>query len=219
MQRLKRVFHIDIEHCGVCGATLGVIACIETPLKCRSRSELARSSRESSPISPRATPAASTTPAHRRSMPRKRNPRPPHHRRCPDCARGCTTAPLRLVSWAPRPPPPSSHAFTIAGSKSRHLDRDMSVPAPTSNPTTTTPILPQLCQSTGCSSYPYVRVDHQSSDSGRPTTLRHSATALGVVPEPTSIATCRSVWSKIRTSPFVSWRQNWGVNSHSETNR
>ena len=38
-QRLKRVFHIDIEHCGVCGATLRVIACIETPLKCRSRSE------------------------------------------------------------------------------------------------------------------------------------------------------------------------------------
>ena len=31
MQRLKRVFHIDIEHCGVCGGTLRVIACIETP--------------------------------------------------------------------------------------------------------------------------------------------------------------------------------------------
>ena len=31
MQRLKRVFHIDIEHCGVGGATLRVIACIETP--------------------------------------------------------------------------------------------------------------------------------------------------------------------------------------------
>ena len=30
MQRLKRVFHIDIELCGVCGATLRVIACIET---------------------------------------------------------------------------------------------------------------------------------------------------------------------------------------------
>ena len=33
----------------------------------------------------------------------------------------------------------------------------MSVPAPTSNPTTTTPVLPQLCQSTGCSSYPSPR--------------------------------------------------------------
>ena len=32
----------------------------------------------------------------------------------------------------------------------------MSVPAPTSNPTTTTPVLPQLCQSTGCSSYSYI---------------------------------------------------------------
>ena len=27
----RRVFHIDIEHCGVCGGTLRVIACIETP--------------------------------------------------------------------------------------------------------------------------------------------------------------------------------------------
>ena len=31
MQRLKRVFHIDIEHCDACGGTLRVIACIETP--------------------------------------------------------------------------------------------------------------------------------------------------------------------------------------------
>ena len=31
MQRLKRVFHIDIERCDVCGGTLRVIACIETP--------------------------------------------------------------------------------------------------------------------------------------------------------------------------------------------
>ena len=43
----------------------------------------------------------------------------------------------------------------MAGSKSRHLARDMSVPTPTSNPTTTPPILPQPCLSTGCSSYPY----------------------------------------------------------------
>ena len=31
MQRRERVLHIDIEHCGVCGGTLRVIACIETP--------------------------------------------------------------------------------------------------------------------------------------------------------------------------------------------
>ena len=32
MQRLKRVFfHIDIEHCAVCGGTLSVIACTDTP--------------------------------------------------------------------------------------------------------------------------------------------------------------------------------------------
>ena len=44
------------------------------------------------------------------------------------------------------------------GSKSRHLDRDssaLSALAPTSNPTTTAPILPQPWQSTLCSSYPY----------------------------------------------------------------
>ena len=31
MQRLKRVFHINIEYWGVCDGTLRVIACIETP--------------------------------------------------------------------------------------------------------------------------------------------------------------------------------------------
>ena len=77
MQRLKRVFHIDIEHCGVCGGTLRVIACIATPLKCRSRSEFARSSRGSSLISPPARPAPSTTPAHRRSLRAPRNLAPP----------------------------------------------------------------------------------------------------------------------------------------------
>ena len=107
MQRLKRVFHIDIEHCGMCGGTLRVIACIETPLKCRSLRELAHSSTRSSPISPPATPSASTAPAHRRSSPRKPNSRPPLLRPCPECARGCTTAPLRLASRALRSPVPS----------------------------------------------------------------------------------------------------------------
>jgi hypothetical protein len=31
MQRLKRVFAIDIETCSDCGGTLRVIACIEDP--------------------------------------------------------------------------------------------------------------------------------------------------------------------------------------------
>ena len=98
---------ITIEHCGGCGGTLRVIACIEPPLKCRSLRELAHSSRPSSPISPRATPSASTAPAHRRSMRLSPNPRPPHLRPCPDCARGCTTAPLRLASRTLRSPPPA----------------------------------------------------------------------------------------------------------------
>jgi hypothetical protein len=31
-QRLKRVFNIDIETCGVCGGAMKVIACIEDPV-------------------------------------------------------------------------------------------------------------------------------------------------------------------------------------------
>ena len=31
MERRKRVFHIDIEHCPVCRGTLRVIACIDAP--------------------------------------------------------------------------------------------------------------------------------------------------------------------------------------------
>ena len=70
------------------------------PVRCVSSraSRRPNSSRESSPISPPATPAASTAPAHRRSIGRKPNPRLPHLRPCPDCARGCTSDPLRLAS-------------------------------------------------------------------------------------------------------------------------
>ena len=50
---------------------------------------------------------------------------------------GCASLP------APLGPPPSGHAVMVAGSKSRHLDRDMSAPGPTSNPTATTPLLPR----------------------------------------------------------------------------
>ena len=32
VQRLQRVFNIDIEICSVCGGTMKVIACIEDPL-------------------------------------------------------------------------------------------------------------------------------------------------------------------------------------------
>ena len=43
----------------------------------------------------------------------------------------------------------------FAGPKSRHPDRDSAAFAPTSNPTTTGPILPQPSQSTPYSSYPF----------------------------------------------------------------
>ena len=62
-----------------------------------------------------------------------------------------------------------------AGSKSRHFDRVLSVPVPTSNHTTTTPILPQLCQSTGCSSYPSRRWLDRWRSSNAQASLRHSS--------------------------------------------
>ena len=88
-----------------------------------------------------ARPVASTAPAHRRSMSRKRNPRPP------------ITAPIvSAPAGAPQPrcalppaslyPPRFSHAFTIGRAKWRHLDRDSSALAPASNPATATPIPP-----------------------------------------------------------------------------
>ena len=174
IQRLERVFHVDIERCGVCGGTLRVIVCIEAPLKFRSRSELAHSSRQSSPISPRARPAASITRAHCRSMRRKPNPRTPHLRHCPDCARRCTTARLRLASRALRPAPPCGHAFMSVGSKSRHLDRDSSALAPTSDPTTTTPILPHPSQSTRYSAYPSLLPALQQYVDGECSGLSHA---------------------------------------------
>ena len=70
----------------------------------------------------------------RRSLPRRTDRR----------SRIASQAALVDPRWRPTP----------VGSKSRHFDRVLSVRAPTSNPTTTTPILPQLCQSTGCSTYP-----------------------------------------------------------------
>ena len=67
-------------------STSNTVACVAARCGLSRASRRPSSSRGSSPISPPATPAASTTPAHRRSMHRKRNPRPSHHRRCPDRA-------------------------------------------------------------------------------------------------------------------------------------
>ena len=50
------------------------MACVAARCGLSRASRLPRSSRESPPISPRATPTASTPPAHRRSMRRRRNP-------------------------------------------------------------------------------------------------------------------------------------------------
>ena len=58
-------------------------------------------------------------------MRRKPNPQPPHPRPCPDYAHGCTPAPLRLASQAPRPTPPVSHALLI-GSADIEPDNDHS---------------------------------------------------------------------------------------------
>ena len=68
MQRLKRMFHIDIQHCGVCGGTLRVIACIDTP-ELIERILVHLATRQSGGINdPRALPlgvcAAQPCPAH-----------------------------------------------------------------------------------------------------------------------------------------------------------
>ena len=60
MQRLKRVFPIDIEHCPVCGGTLRIIACIETPdIIEKILAHLA--AREAHCAHPRAPPSAPST--------------------------------------------------------------------------------------------------------------------------------------------------------------
>ena len=100
MQRLKRVFHIDIEHCGVCGGTLRVIACIDTPeLIEKFLTHLA--ARETGGIHPPRAP-----PPRRAWSP---NSRPPHHRARPDCVHRRVALTLRLISC-------TRHAACLAGS-------------------------------------------------------------------------------------------------------
>ena len=60
MQRLKRVFHINIEHCPLRGRTLRVIACIEAPT----------SSTQSTPFSAPARPTPYTVHAHHQASSR-----------------------------------------------------------------------------------------------------------------------------------------------------
>ena len=107
-------------------STSNTVACVVVRCVSSRASKRPSSSRPFSSISPHARLAASITPAHRRSIPRKSSPRTPHLRTCPDCARRYATAPLRLASRALRSPPPCGHASIFAGSKSRHLDRVLS---------------------------------------------------------------------------------------------
>ena len=74
------------------------------------------------------------------------------------CAHRCATAPPRLTSKRPGPPP-SCRARFAADSKSRQIDRRMSALEPTTNLTTTTPILPEQRTSAGCFSYPFLVSD------------------------------------------------------------
>ena len=163
MQRLKRVFHIDIEHCGVCGGTLRVIACIETPLKCRSRSELARSSRGSSLISPPARPAPSTTPAHRRPA-----------------------ATLRLI-YALRPTPcltRSHHCrlHQISSPRPRNVcARTDNVPD-NDHASSTTPLLLQQRRSAGYFAYPSTGSSGRSGSEAGATASRAGSAPLRVLP-------------------------------------
>ena len=142
MQRLKRVFHIDIERCVA-------VRCVSSCASTRSRS-----SRESSLISPCAKPTASTTPAHHRCVRPLPNSPSPRLRPCPDCAHGGATASLRLTT----PPPPARVLLAmlalLPNPNRISSTAQISALAPATNPTTITPILPQQRRSAGCFSYP-----------------------------------------------------------------
>ena len=62
MQRLKRVFSIDIETCPKCGGKLRVIACIEDPDIIAKILEHIRTRDESQPSQPRAPPLRTELP-------------------------------------------------------------------------------------------------------------------------------------------------------------
>ena len=162
MQRLKRVFRIDIEHCGMCGGTLRLIACIEKPLEV--------------PLATRARSLIEKILTHRAARADRRHPSPP--RTTAPCASHPTpglplSGPvLTAPAGAPYPrcasPPvpcglqrlpdmpsclPARNRVTSTAIRDRD-SCDPSAPAPMSNPTTTGPILPQPSQSTLYSSYP-----------------------------------------------------------------
>jgi hypothetical protein len=60
MQRLKRVFAIDIETCANCGGKLRVIACIEDPDVIAKILEHIRAREQAEPSQPRAPPLHDT---------------------------------------------------------------------------------------------------------------------------------------------------------------
>ena len=63
MQRLKRVFAIDIETCPKCGGTLRVIACIENPDVIATILEHVRAREAATTANPRAPPLNTELPA------------------------------------------------------------------------------------------------------------------------------------------------------------
>ena len=153
---VKRVFHVDIEHCGACGRH-GARHRVhrdapEVPLAQRARLLIEKilthlAARETRGINrprapplhaPQAQPPDSPSPALSWLRPQVHDS--PAAPRLP-CPSACTA----LRTWP----------FMSVGSKSRHLDRDWSALAPTPDPTTTTPVLPQPSQSTRYAAYPY----------------------------------------------------------------
>ena len=63
MQRLKRVFAIDMEACPKCGGKLRVIAGIEDPGVIATILELSRAREKAEPSQPRAAPLRTNLPA------------------------------------------------------------------------------------------------------------------------------------------------------------
>ena len=165
MQRLKRVFHIDIKHCPVCGGTLRVIACIECP---RPHRPNPRPSRR--PRGRLRTP--STRLAAERALGRTLGLAITHHFLTPPTGaqqQRCASPLTPTGSYLPRHR--SCTGPTLAGSKLLLDDREMSALGPVTDQFVSMPILLRQRRSVGCFTFPRSRSSWSpasaSSASGR----------------------------------------------------
>ena len=153
MQRLKRVFHIDIKHCPVCGGTLRVIACHRHT---RSHRPSPRPSRR--PRGRLRTP--STRPAAERALGRTLGLAITHHFLTPPTG---SSLPRHRSCTGP----------TLAGSKLHHDDRDMSALGPVTDRPVSMLILLRQRRSVGCFTFPRSRSFWSSASASSASGRKH----------------------------------------------